>query len=70
MAVCFPRGHSPSKMLNTAESGGNQRNKVQVSYCKTHNICGIKFSQLNDHDILAHFNFGANDVHLCTVVAD
>ena len=69
-AVCFPRGHSPSKMFNTAKSGGNRRNKVQISYYKTHNICGIKFSRLNDHGILAHFNVGANDVHLCTVVAD
>ena len=31
---------------------------VLPSFCKTLSICGIKFSPLNENDILAYFNFG------------
>ena len=27
------------------------------TYCKTHNVRGVKFSLFNENDILAHFNF-------------
>ena len=26
------------------------------------NLCGIKFSQFNENDILVHFNFGIHDI--------
>ena len=31
-------------------------------YCKTFNIWGIKFSQFNENDIMAYFNFGDDDI--------
>ena len=31
-------------------------------YCKTLNICGIKFSRFNENDILPHFNFGGHGI--------
>ena len=33
-----------------------------VDYCKTLNICSIKFSQFDGTDILANFNFGVLDI--------
>ena len=34
---------------------------VDVYYCKTINICSIKFSRFTKNDILAHINFGVHD---------
>ena len=31
-------------------------------YCKTLNICSIKFSRISENDILACFNFGGHDI--------
>ena len=31
-------------------------------YCKTLNIRCVRFSWFDDNDILAHFNFGVNDI--------
>ena len=33
-----------------------------IKYCKTLNICGIKFSRFNENDILAQFDFGVYDI--------
>ena len=35
---------------------------VCTVYGKTLNIRGIKFLRFNENDILAHFNFGVNDI--------
>ena len=35
---------------------------VYRSYCKTLDIRGVKFSRINENDILAHFNFGVHDI--------
>ena len=32
-------------------------NIASLVYCKTLNICGIKFLRFTENDILAHFNF-------------
>ena len=34
----------------------------RLAYCKTLNVCGIKFSRFNENDILAYFNFGGHDI--------
>ena len=33
-----------------------------IPYCTTHKICGIK--GFNENDVLAHFNFGMDDIPL------
>ena len=40
----------------------------EKDYCKTLNICGIKFSLCTENDILAHFNFGVHDTPWLQIV--
>ena len=39
-----------------------------ADYCKTLNICGIKFCRFNKNNILAYFNFGGHDIPWLQIV--
>ena len=42
--------------------------RLHSQYCKTLNICGIKFSRFNENNILEYFNFGGHDIPWLQIV--
>ena len=48
--------------------GWNDHGGNQVTYYKTLNICGVKFSWFNEIDTLAYFNVGVHDLPWLMIV--
>ena len=39
-----------------------RKSRGVLRYCKTHNICGIKFPRFSENNMLAYFKFGSHNI--------
>ena len=68
------KGHNQGKAKKWLLKTGDPLKEVHLhpekvaAYCKTLNICGIRFSRSNENNILAYFKFGGHDIPWLQIV--
>ena len=64
----LPHPSAPHERKMSAVAALKSLHLCDGVYCKTLNICGIRFSRFTENDILAHFNFGIHDISWIQIV--